>query len=124
MTNFIGWEAIDYAATIIAGNTGSQSCVLEVTQADGTTPITNYDDWSCEIAFVGGFDGRTAFTMTPAVTGNAGDKTLSFDLDFTPEMTANLAPGEYRGGILLTSVSLGQYRPVKQYTLTVLGSLV
>lgn len=120
MTNYIGWQTIDYAATIKAGSSGQQQATMRV-DAGGSppAPISSYDDWSCQINFTSPFNSRTAITMSPEVTGNAEAMTLTITLAFTPEMTEGLLPGVYVGDIIMTSVSQGRYMPLSSYELTI-----
>ena len=117
-TNRIGWEVVEYAASIKAGSSGQQRATMIVTDEDGQ-PLPDYSGWSASVIFRNPFTGTPAITFTPPVTGNAIAMTLAIDLDFVPADTVNLAPGVYLGDICMTSPIGEKYKPTKKYELTV-----
>ena len=122
MTYRIGWEVLDFAASIKAGSSGVQRATMVVTADDGSA-LPDYSGWSSNVVFRSPFDGRTVITMSPPVTGDLIAMTLAIDLDFLPATTIDLKPGLYTGDICMISPAGEHYYPLSQYQLTIEGSV-
>lgn len=116
--DYFGWTPRQLNYSIVAGASGSKEFVLTVTQQDGS-PIPSYDGWTCEIAFFVGYATTAALTKTPAVTGDAIAKTLSFILEFDPEDTIGLKPADYLSTVWMTDPTNSGKGPAARITLTV-----
>lgn len=118
--NLIGWEAIESLNQIIQGSDGTQRITL--TFADGSEP-SSYSGWTCAFKLLSS-DGREAITAEPAVDGDGSAKTLSFDLVYSAEMTADITPGFFSGNATMTLAGSPpqNYKIFNPYFLEVIGS--
>lgn len=111
--NRIGWSLQTLTFAIKAGSSGKYQIVLGVTEADGTA-LADYDGWTATLELFADGDASAAISKTPAVTGDAIAKTLTFDLLFAPADTADIEPGTLRGSIWLAHPSDSQaYSPAR-----------
>lgn len=102
----IGVTVAQEEFSIKQGSAGTERFTMVWQNADGS-PLSTYDGWTCVVEFISPFDQRTAIRLTPTVTGNAGAKTLTFDMEFVSATTADLRPGTYPGDVCLTQPVTG-----------------
>ncbi len=97
----VGWDLQSYDFVVKAGSSGAYRMVAEVLQSDGS-PLPDYSGWEGTLAFFTSPDGDAAFEKTLTVTGDAGAHTLTFDLIFDPEDTAEHGDSRLYGSVWLS----------------------
>lgn len=124
MTYRIGWETFDGTAIIKAGSSGTQRVIMTVDDGEEPPgPVPTYDGWTASVVFTSPYTGQPAITFNPTVVGNAGAMTLTMDLEFEPDDTASLRPGDYEcNAVLIQPATDDHWLPFGSYVLTIEGS--
>lgn len=92
--------------SVKAGSAGTQRFVGVWTNPDGSA-LPSYTGWTCAIEFISPFTEKVVITLAPAVTGDLGAKTLTFDMVFVEATTAELNPGVYLGDVCMIQPTTG-----------------
>lgn len=99
-------EPLEFA--IKRGSSGTQRFTLVMANPDGTA-LPSYDGWTCVVEFKNPYNNQTAIRLTPTVSGDAGAKTLVFDMTFAISTTSTLAVGTYSGDVCIVQPITGKY---------------